>query len=56
MKVTLTSWWVFSKLYKVLPCNVCEQDFFNSIRDQSIQMKKCNDALHVGEGSKFKPF
>ncbi len=44
MEVTLTSWRVFFRLFKLLflqhHYNVSEQDFFNPLRDQNIQRKK----------------
>lgn len=51
MEVIQIGWKISFKLCKLLflrhQCNVNEHDFFNLVKDQKIQSKKCDNVLHV---------
>jgi hypothetical protein len=51
VEVIQTCWKIFFKLCKLLflqhQHGVDEHDFFNPMKDQKIQRKKCDNVLHV---------
>jgi hypothetical protein len=60
VEVILIGWKIFFGLCKLLflrhHYDVNEQYFFNLVRDQNIPRKKCDNALHIGEGLEYRPF